>query len=44
LNPGFKASLDPMLLDVEAILRMPPVDLNRIVGEMASAIAKWLTT
>ena len=44
LNPGFSDSLDPTLLDVETILRLPAMDLSRIVAEMASAIAKWLTT
>jgi len=44
LNPGFQESLDPVLWDVEALLRAPATELSRVVGDMASAIAKWLTT
>jgi hypothetical protein len=44
LNPGFRDSLDPMLRDVEALLRPPATDMSRVVGNIASAIAEWFTT
>jgi hypothetical protein len=44
LNPGFQDSLDPMLQDVEALLRHPATDVSRVVGNIASAIAEWFTT
>lgn len=44
LNPGFQDSLDPMLRDVEALLRQPATDVSRVVGIIGSAIAEWFTT
>ncbi len=44
LNPGFRDSLDPVLWDVEALLRLPTTELSRVVGSMATAISEWLTT
>jgi hypothetical protein len=44
LNPGFRDSLDPMLRDVEALLRQPATDVSRVAGIISSAIAEWFTT
>jgi transcriptional regulator with XRE-family HTH domain len=44
LNPGFRNSLDPVLRDVDALLRPPATDLSRVVASMASAIAEWFAT
>jgi hypothetical protein len=43
LNPGFGEGLDPVLGDVDALLRIPASELpGATVGAIAKAVAEWL--
>jgi hypothetical protein len=43
LSPGFSEGLDPMLQDVEALLRSPASELSTVVSPVGRAVAAWLT-
>src|SRR5262249_4743851 len=43
LSPGFGEGLDPMLRDVEGLLRSPFDELSTVVSPVGRAIAAWLT-
>lgn len=43
LNPGFREGLDPVLHDVDAVLRTPASGLpTETVGSIAKAVVEWL--
>jgi DNA-binding XRE family transcriptional regulator len=42
LNPGFRDRLDPVLRDVDALLRAPASDLAGAAGPVAKAVVEWL--
>jgi hypothetical protein len=42
LNPGFRDGLDPVLRDVDALLRAPAKDLAGVAGAVAKAVVEWL--
>jgi len=46
LNPGFSDSLDPVLRDVESVLRSSGGELSSapLVGPIARAVVTWLTS
>jgi transcriptional regulator with XRE-family HTH domain len=41
LNPGFRDGLDPVLRDVDALLRASAGDLSGVAGAVAKAIVEW---
>jgi hypothetical protein len=43
LNPGFRDGLDPVLRDVDGLLRAQPSELAQAAGAVAKAVAEWLT-
>jgi hypothetical protein len=43
LNPGFRDRLDPVLTDVDALLRAPVTELSRSLGAVANAVVEWFT-
>ncbi|MGH3393559.1 MAG: helix-turn-helix domain-containing protein [Streptosporangiaceae bacterium] len=43
LNPGFREGLDPVLRDVDAVIRTPASELpTATVGSIAKAVVEWL--
>jgi transcriptional regulator with XRE-family HTH domain len=43
LSPGFREGIDPMLRDVEALLRSPADELPAVVSPVGRAVVAWLT-
>jgi transcriptional regulator with XRE-family HTH domain len=41
LNPGFRDGLDPVLRDVDALLRASAGELSGVAGAVAKAIVEW---
>jgi transcriptional regulator with XRE-family HTH domain len=41
LNPSFRDGLDPVLKNIDTLLRAPAAELSRTVGGVATAIMEW---